>query len=149
MALRQKYFDKSFQMRREYCISAIANSLQLVEGEKIVVVEGKPICLEAWRIIHARGKTQFYDLKRLVMAGIRDSTHGNLGKKRMSEGVSQALSSMQHIIDESADHHPAKQRTAADNSRKVLKELPTSYTWEAVKNKVNQINTELGIPKIS
>lgn len=146
---REKFWAKSYAMRKEDEIKAIVNALQLTTGEKILVIEGRAVCLEAWRIIHGRGRSQFYELKKAVRHGLRISTHGNLGKRRMSERVSQAMVTLTHIIDTAADHHPSKRRTMEDNSRQVLRELPKSLTWESIRNKINDVNTECGLGPVS
>ena len=79
-------------------------------------VKGKAIFLKAWRIIHSRGKSQFSEIKKMVRMGFTESAHGNKGKRRMSERVSQAYASMKEFIDQSADHHPSKLQTTADKS---------------------------------
>jgi hypothetical protein len=84
-----------------------------------------------------------------VKVGVRIPNHGNKGKRRMNERVSQAYMVMKGIIDESAEYHPAKLRTMADSSGRVLEELPTSFTWESIPNKANRENAELGLAPVS
>ena len=85
LLIRKKYWEKTFEMRKEYEMTAIRNALQLEGAQNIVVVEGTAICLEAWRILHSRGKSQFSELKKMVKGGLTDPAHGNKGKRRMSE----------------------------------------------------------------
>jgi len=146
---REKFWAKSFALRKEDEINAIVNALDMTTGEKVVVIEGIAVCLEAWRIIHGRGRSAFYELKKAVRNGARVSTHGNLGKRRMSERVCQAMVTLREIIESAADHHPSKRRTMDDNSRQVLRELPKSLTWESIRNKVNMVNAECGIGPVS
>jgi hypothetical protein len=115
--VRERYWSKSYEDRKQEQINAITNTLHLVDGEKIVVLEGIAVCLEASRLIHNLGRTQFYTTKNAVIKGVKIPTHGNIGKRRMTERVSQAYMSIKGIIHESADHHPTKLRTMADNSR--------------------------------
>ena len=67
----------------------------------------------------------------------------------MFERVSQAYASMKEFIDQSVDHHPSKLRTAADKSRKVLRELPTDCSWKSVGNNINDINRKIGCGSVS
>lgn len=150
--LREKHWAKSYQMRKEDEINAIVNALHDVSGRVIVGMEGtngRGVCLEAWRVIYGKGRSQFYELKKMVRAGANMCIHGNLGKRRMSDSVSQSLMSMKGIIDECADNHPAKLRTMNDNTRQVLRELPIGLNWENLRKKVNSTNEELGVGKIS
>ena len=76
MTIRKKHWVKSFQDRKDEKIQAILNALHLVGGERVLGLEGTTICLEAWRLIHGYGKSQFAEQKKFVMAGVRISSHG-------------------------------------------------------------------------
>ena len=147
--IRERYWAKSYESRKEEQINSIVNTIHLKSGESVVVLEGKTICLEAWRQIHFLGRSRFYETKNAVQVGVRIPNHGNKGKRRMSERDSQAYMAMKGIIDESADNHPAKLQTMADSSRRALRELSTSFTWESIRNKANAENAELNLAPVS
>ena len=57
LEIRKEFWGKSFAHRKEEEIRAISNALLLTSGEKVVVIHGVAVYLEAWRIIHARGQS--------------------------------------------------------------------------------------------
>lgn len=79
--VREKYWKKSYKDRKEEAILAIQTCLGTDNREELIGLQGVIVCLEAWRIMHGKGQTQFNQLRKMVRAELEISEHGNIGKK--------------------------------------------------------------------
>ena len=108
LAVRQKFYDKSFQDMKEFAIS-VGGQFHFTEGSrkrKYVTLFGSDVCSVAWYTIHGIRKSTFYGYMDDYRRGVVNGTHGNKGIKRLRLATIQAMGSMSSIINDSADLIP-------------------------------------------
>ena len=82
--IRQRFYLKSFEDRREYKIAA-RDLLHNFEGDrnrKVISLEGAEVCVLAWYRIHGISKSTYHTYSLLYKDGVLLGTHGNKGVKR-------------------------------------------------------------------
>lgn len=114
-------------------------------GQKLTVVEGKVLCLKAWRYVYDISAQNFSRFKKLVGAGARAQNHGNAGKQRQSAPMVQALATMKTLLDARAESMPHRTHTTPEGEKVVQKILPSGTKWKNLLTEVNHVRGLLPI----
>jgi hypothetical protein len=129
LAVRQRYFLKSFDERREYDIAVGGQLHRLGHNRKrqYVTLLGIEVCATAWRKIHSILKSTYHSYVEQYKGGTVSSTHGNVGVKRPWLGTVQAMDTIATIIEENVDHMPHQKRGTVKGRMDTLKFLPFGH----------------------
>ena len=114
-------------------------------SKRVCVVEGKTVCMHAWRLIYGVSKTDFYRYRDYAATGRRPQHHGTLGKKKISSSTAQATQTMSMILSSTADAMPHRTHTKTSGIMKgkkvVEKVLPNGTKWKHILEEVNKVET--------
>jgi hypothetical protein len=141
LLVRQKYYLKSFEDRREYGIS-VGGQLHYLDGNrklKYITLQGEEVCGTAWYIIHGVPKSTYHSYVEMFKDGIVSATHGNKGIKRPRIRTVQVTGTMKAIIDENADKMPHQMRGIGNGRVDTLKFLPAGRNWKRVQADANEV----------
>jgi hypothetical protein len=141
LAVRQKFYEKSFEDRKEYGIS-VGGHMHSIEGDrkrKYVTLLGTEVCAVAWYTIHGISKSSFYTYMDDFNKGVINGTHGNQGIKRPRLATVQAMGSMTSIINDNADQMPHQMRGVGNGRVDTLKFLPAGNNWKHIRASVNEV----------
>jgi hypothetical protein len=64
------------------------------QSSKMYCLEGRLVCMQAWRKIYGVSKTDFYRYKQYATTGRRAQYHGGKGRRRTSDSKLQAIQTM-------------------------------------------------------
>lgn len=111
--------------------------------KKVCVVEGKVICMSAWRMIYGVSKTDFYRYRAYAATGRRAQFHGSTGRRKTSSSAAQAVQTMSMLLTSAADSMPHRTRTKTTGALKgqkvVEKILPAGTKWKNILEEVNKV----------
>lgn len=111
--------------------------------KQVCVLEGKVVCMSAWRMIYGVSKTDFYRYRAYAESGRRPQHHGGLGRKKTSSSIAQATQTMSMILTTRADSMPHRTRTKSSGVLKgkkvVEKILPVGTKWRTILEEVNKV----------
>jgi hypothetical protein len=141
LAVRRRYYDKSFQDRKEYAL-AVGGQFHYVEGNrkrKYVTLSGSDVCSVAWYTIHGIRKLTFHAYMDEFRRGVISGTHGNKGIKRPRLATIQAMGSMTSIINDSADQMPHQMWSVGNGRIDTLKFLPAGNNWKQIQATINEV----------
>ena len=125
---------------------AIHKNFHYVPGsvKQVCVIEGKVVCMTAWRMLYGVSKTDFYRYRAYAESGRRAQPHAGKGRKRISKSKTQAVQTMSMILTTTADSMPHRTRTIATGALKgqkvVQKVLPAGTKWKSILQEVNKVN---------
>ena len=112
-------------------------------SSKICIVEGRAVCMQAWRMIFGVSKTDFYRYQKYAALGRRPQYHGGKGKKKTSISAAQAIQTMSMILSSKADSMPNRSHTKKSGLLKgkkvVEKILPSGTKWKHILDEVNKV----------
>jgi hypothetical protein len=148
MALRKKFFLKSFDERREYGISVGGqlHSSDLIGGKrKYVTLVGTEVCSVAWYTIHGIPSSTFFSYLSLFKEGVQSSTHGNRGIKRPRLGTVQAMGTIAAIVKENADLMPHQMRGTVPGRMDTLKFLPAGHNWKRIQAEATEVRIQCSV----
>lgn len=146
-SVRQLFYLKEYQDRREYCIAA-GGQFHSKPGVrlKFMTLMGLEVCTTAWYKIHGIAKSTFHGYIRNFKEGVLSGQHGNKGIKRPRIGTVQAMGTIAAIVSENADQMPNQMRgTGKPHRIDTLKYLPALNNWTKVHSDVNEVNFDLHI----
>jgi hypothetical protein len=139
--VRQKFYLKSFEDRREYGIAA-SGQMHSMDGDrkrKYMTLHGAEVCSTAWYRIHGIPKSTFFAYVEKFNEGVVNSTHGNKGCKRPRIGTVQVQGTMASIVRENADQMPHQMRGIGHGRMDTLKFLPAGNNWKQVQADANEV----------
>lgn len=112
-------------------------------SKKVCVLEGKVICMSAWRMILGVSKTDFYRYRAYAASGRRPQYHGRSGRRKISSSTAQAVQTMSMILTKTADSMPHKTHTKTTGVSKgekvVQKVLPAGTKWKNILEDINKV----------
>lgn len=112
-------------------------------AKKVCVLEGKVVCMTAWRLIYGVSKTAFYRYRAYTASGRRAQPHAGKGRKRTSNSTCQAIQTMSMILTTTADSMPHRTRTktagALKGKKVVQRILPAGTKWKNILQEVNEV----------
>ena len=118
---------------------------QHIQGKssKTCMVEGRMVCLHAWRMVYGVSKTDFYRYRKYAATGRRPQFHGSKGRKKTSHSAAQAIQTMSMILTAKADSMPNRPRTKKcgilKGQKVVEKILPNGTKWKGILEEVNKV----------
>jgi len=124
--VRQRYYLKSFEDRREYGI-AVGSQIHNFDGDqnrRIITLEGADVCITAWYLIHEISKSTYHGYMIKYKDGVVLGMHGNKGIKQLRIGTIQVTGTMKAIIDENVDQMPHQICGIEHGRMDTLKFLP-------------------------
>ena len=83
------------------------------------------------------------------MIGKRAEQHGNLGTKKPRTHTLQATTTLQTVLESTADHMPHKSQTKEDGEKVIAMSLPSSFHWNSTLSEINTANFQLGLKEVS
>jgi hypothetical protein len=78
------------------------------ESQRFCVLEGKLVCILAWREIYGVSKTDFYRYKQYAASSHQAQYHGGKGRTKSSGSKLQAVQTMKMLLESKADPMPHK-----------------------------------------
>ena len=124
--VRQIFYSKSFDEKREYGIAA-GGQMHLVHGDcrsKYLTLYGVEVCTTAWYLIHGISKSTFHTYVQRYNEGVLSTAHGNRGCKRPRIGTIQVMGTIATIVKENAYQMPHQMRGIGYRRVDTLKYLP-------------------------
>jgi hypothetical protein len=109
------------------------------QSSKMCCLEGRLVCMQAWRKIYGVSKTDFYRYKQYAATGRRAQYHGGKGRRRTSDSKLQAIQTMKMLLELKADSMPHKTRNLKTGEKVVQKILPTGTKWKGILEVVNNV----------
>jgi hypothetical protein len=141
LAVRTKFYLKSFEDRRDYGI-AITSQVHFPDGSrkrKFVTLQEKEVCSTAWQKIHGIPKSTFYAYASLYNCGVVNPSHGNHGVKRPRPATVQAMGSIKAIIQDTADQMPNQYRGIGHGREDNRKMLSAGSSWKQIREDANVV----------
>lgn len=148
LVIRQKYWLKDFDARRDYARS-VGGQFHYVGSnrkQKYVTLNGMDVCATAWYKIHGIPKLTFHEYMDQYKRGAVSSKHGNKDVKRPLLRRVQALGTITAIINETTDLMPNQMRMIAPGRMDTLKFLPSGHSWKMIQQDATQVLTTNNTP---
>jgi len=139
--LRREMHCGTFKNKYAMCLD-VHKRVQWGPGRKgkHVLVEGRPLCLFAWRLIFDVKYRTFLRYSSLVRQNQRSRDHGNKDHPRYREAVEQATATLRILLEGSADLSPYKSRTLEIGERVGQKVLPAGTRWNKFLDALNTVS---------
>lgn len=139
-ALRTEMHLQSFQLKSMKNLE-VHRAIHDAHGSnsKVITVEGKDICLKAWRIIHNVSLRTFQRYAMRAKRQERGAPHGNSSTSKTRSGSIQAVETLRALLEAKADHMPHMQCTLRSGERVGMKVLPAGTRWNHFLPIVNQV----------
>jgi hypothetical protein len=124
---------------------AVHRNFHYVPGtlKQVCVLEGKVVCMSAWRMVYGVSKTDFYRYRAYAESGRRPQPHAGKGRKKTCNSKTQAIQTMSMILSTTADSMPHRTRTITTGALKgkkvVQKVLPAGTKWKNILQEVNKV----------
>jgi hypothetical protein len=109
------------------------------ESRRFCVLEGKLVCMLAWRKIYGVSKTDFYRYKQYAASGRRAQYHGGKGRTKSSGSKLQAVQTMKMLLESKADPMPHKTCNLKTGEKVVQKILLAGTKWKQILKTVNDV----------
>jgi hypothetical protein len=109
------------------------------ESRRFYVLEGKLVCMLAWRKVYGVSKTDFYRYKQYAASGRRAQCHGGKGRTKSSSSKLQAVQTMKMLLESKADPMPHRTCNLKTGEKVVQKILPAGTKWKQILKTVNNV----------
>jgi hypothetical protein len=110
----------------------------------MITLECCDVCPVAWYTIMGVSRA-----KVNASSGMRANQHGNVGMTKPRIHTLQATATLRQMLEQSADHMPHKTKTLETGEKVVSKCLLSSWRWKDSLPKLNIVNAQLGVNKVS
>lgn len=114
--------------------------------DKLCVVEGKISCLLAWQIVFDVSQTDFYRHASMAASGSRAQCHGGSGHGKMSSRMTQAVQTVDILLQGKADPMPHRGQTLPSGVRAVQKIIPSGNKWKHILKEINHVRPCIKLP---
>jgi hypothetical protein len=109
------------------------------ESRRFCVLEGKLVCMLAWRKIYGVSKTDFYRYKQYAASGRRAQFHAGKGRTKARVSKQQAVQTMKMLLETKADPMPHRTCNLKTGEKVVQKILPSGTKWKQILETVNEV----------
>ena len=94
-------------------------------------------------------RATYYQWKVNTSSGMRIDQHGNIGTTKPRIHTLQATATLCQMLEQSADHMPHKMTILETRAKVVSKCLLSYWCWKDSLPKLNIVNAQLGLKKVS
>jgi hypothetical protein len=138
--IREKYWSKTFDERREFGVDLIGRFHKDGEGSPLITMFEETVCEKAcWKILGIL-KTTFFDYKRRYQAGLHRSIHGNTGTRKPRPHTVQAEGTVMTLVRDHADRPPVPMKGIGRSRKDVHLFFPPPLSWTVVQEAANSVS---------
>ena len=140
LALRRKFYDNTFEVRREiaYTMQGQLHSLR-ERRRKFLTLSSREVCENTWYSIHGVSRLAYHKYKAIALAGRVNGMHENSGITRLQPHTIQAEANFTTIIQENADRMPNEFRNIGRKRVNNLLVLPSALNWDHMRDISNSV----------